>query len=70
MCGFDGAEHKDSMLGTMNIILFNTHIYCKRLQDKGITTAVAQNIMTFMQLISDEKIGIMLPYLNTHYTKN
>ena len=69
MCGFDGAEHKDSMLGTMNIISFNTQIYCKRLQDRGITTAASQNIMTFMQLMADEKIGIMLPYLNKHYTK-
>lgn len=42
MCGFDGAEHEDSMLGTMSIILFNTQIYCKRLQDRGITTAASQ----------------------------
>ena len=69
MCGFDGSEHKDSMLGTMNIILFNTQIYYKRLQDRGITIAASQNIMTFMQLMADKKIGIMLPYLNKHYTK-
>ena len=31
MCGFDGAEHTDTLLGTMNIILFTTQIYCKRL---------------------------------------
>ena len=69
MCWFDGAEHVDTQLGTMNIISFNTQIYCKQLQDRGITTAASQNIITFMQLMSEEKIGIMLPYLNKHYAE-
>jgi len=69
MCSFDGAEHIDTKLGTMNIISFNTQIYCKALQDMGITTAASQNILTFMQLMAEEKIDIMLPYLNEHYTE-
>jgi hypothetical protein len=69
MCGFDGAKHTDSMLGTTNIISFNTQIYCKRLQDRGISTAFSQNIMTFMQLCALEKIDVLLPYLNQHYTE-
>lgn len=64
MCGFDGAEHMDSVIGTVNIVFFNTQTYCKALQDLGISTAASQQNFTFMQLLGDEKIGLMLPHLN------
>ena len=66
MCGFDGAE---VVIGTVTIVFFNTQTYCKALQDLGISTAVSQQIFTSMQLLRDEKIGIMLPHLNQHYTE-
>ena len=42
MCGFDGAEHMDSVIGTVSIVFFNTRTYCKTLQDLGISTAASQ----------------------------
>mgnify|MGYP006103266001 CR=1 FL=1 len=53
-----------------NIISFNTQTYCKALQDVGISTTAPQQIFTFMQMMGEEKIEIMLPRLNEHYRSN
>ena len=49
-CGFDGSEHQNGVLRKINMLTLNTQLFNKLLQEKGITTAQTDNILTIMQV--------------------
>ena len=52
-CGFDGSEHQNGVLRKINMLTLNTQLFNKLLQEKGVTTAQTDNILTIMQVRSN-----------------
>ena len=63
---FDGAEHKRTTKGRIGIISFNSQMLCKSLISK-ISPSGSTNILTWQQIVGEEKLSTLLPALKDAY---
>lgn len=63
---FDGAEHKRTTKGRIGIISFNSQMLCKSSISK-ISPAGSTNILTWQQIVGEEKLSTLLPALKDAY---
>jgi hypothetical protein len=60
---YDGAEHSTTAGKRKNVISFSSQLFCKETVASGETTAGSFNILTWQQVMGEEKASVLFPVL-------
>eukprot|EP00957_Ditylum_brightwellii_P128996 9840558-Ditylum_brightwellii.AAC.1 len=60
---YDGAEHSTTSGKRKNVISFSSQLFCKETIASGATTAGSFNILTWQQVMGEEKVSVLFPVL-------
>jgi hypothetical protein len=61
---YDGAEHSTTSGKRVNVISFNSQLFCRETIQSGATTAGSFNILTWQQVRGEEKCSVIFPVLD------
>eukprot|EP00978_Attheya_sp_CCMP212_P039066 scaffold199806_cov47-Attheya_sp.AAC.1 len=60
---YDGAEHSTTSGKRKNVISFSSQVFCRETVASGVTTAGSFNILTWQQVMGEEKCSTLFPVL-------
>ena len=66
---YDGAEHRWTLKKKTSIISFSSQLFTPAIVNSGLSAAESVNILTWQQMIGDEKVCNLFPALEEIYER-
>ena len=64
---YDGAEHSRNDEGRTNVLSYSSQVFNNQTLAMGTSTSSSFNILTWMQMVGEEKPANIFPVVKDHY---